>query len=882
MSFFMGNRSSASKPQYTGIQLQTSSSNLPLTLLWGLNRIAPNIFWYDDFKSLKKKEKAGKGAFFGGGSFSSYTYSASLQLGLCQGPISGVFKVFRDEEKVTDYTSLGFSLFTGTSGQAPWGYLTSNHPTKALSYSGVAYLAASNYDLGSSAATPQHGFETGGLRYNTGPLANGDADVALIIKDVLTDPHFGAGLDLTVLDEDQLLSSPSATTTGDSSYQTYCRVLGIGLSPALSTQEPAGSILERLTRLTDSKVVWTGYSLKIVPMGTEPLSGNGYVYTPSLGITYALFDDDYVAQEGEPPVKVSRSDPADANNSLTLTVKNRDNEYNSLPVSWKDQGLIDLYGLRQGNAIEGEEVCDPDTGALIVSLIGQREAYSRNTYELTVHPNFCLLEPMDIIVVDDPSLGRVAVWVEELEEQEDFSWRITAKEIPAGIINVGSVQGITNNTLNRAADPGPVNTPIIIQPPLTLTQGVSQVWVGLSGGDNTLAEPLWGGAFVHVSVDGISYQQIGEVTEPARMGKLTSALSSYSSSNPDTTNTIGVSLALSAGVLQSVTTDEAEREETLSYVGGEYLSYRDATLTAPNGYDLDTLYRGLYGSTSGSHGVDSPFLRLDDSVFRYNLPDSYVGLTLYFKFQSYNIWGGGLQDLADCVEYTYTPSGALSPAPTGLGLQLGGSTWVGSAITVVCDPSPGAIIYKFYFYLADGTTLKRVIESPIPLATYNSSTAVADGISRDYKVAVSAVNASGEGALSSFLTISNGPPGAVTSPSASGGATEASISWTAPGSTADLSGYAVFYASTTGFDPETEGAVSFTGSANSSLTLYGLAAGTYYAVIGSYDAWSFNPSFLNLSSEVSFTITTGGGGGTPSGGGNEGGWGGVAQYGVLA
>lgn len=870
MSFFMPGRGAPVKPQYTGIQLQTSSSNIALTLLWGLNRIAPNIFWYDDFKSNKQKQKTGKGM---GGSSTSYTYSASILLGLCQGPITGVFKVFRDEEKIVDYASLGFSLFTGASGQAPWGYLTSNHPTKALSYSGVAYLAASNYDLGSSASTPQHGFETGGLQHNTGPLANGDADVALIVKDLLTDPVFGAGFSLSVLDQTQLLSSVVAPTTGDSAYQTYCRALGIGLSPALSTQEPAGSILERLTRLTDTAIVWTGYSLKLVPRGTETIEGNGYKYNPDLTIAYTLFDDDYVASEGEPPVMVSRTDPADANNSLRLTVKNRANEYNSAPVQWKDQGLIDLYGLREGNAVESEEVCDLDTGSLIVSLIGQREAYSRNTYELTVHSNFCLLEPMDVIVLDDPSLGRVAAWVEELEEQEDFSWRITAKEIPPGIINVGTAQSISNNVLNRAADPGPVNTPVIIQPPLTLTNGLSQVWVGLSGGDDIVAEPLWGGAFVYISVDGVSYDQVGEMTDPSRMGELTVALPAFATANPDTTNTLAVDLGISFGVLQSVSPEEAERAATLTYVGGEYLSYETATLTATYEYDLTTLYRGLYGPSPDLHAIGSSFLRLDESVFKYDLPEDYVGITLYFKFQSYNIWGNALQDLSDCVEYTYVPAGALSPAPTGLALQLGGTSWVGSTIPVVCDPSPGALSYKFYFYLADGVTLKRTIETPTPLATYTASTAATDGISREYKVKVSAVNASGEGSLSDFLTIFNDPPSAVSSPSATGGAINATVSWTAPGVLTDLSGYVVFYSTTVGFDPLSEGSASFTGS--TFLTLYGLGAGTYYAVIAPYDPWSFNPDILNLSSEVSFTITTGGGGGVPSGGGNDDGWLGV-------
>lgn len=651
MSFFLGGGGKQVKPQYTGIQLQTSSSTIPITLLWGLNRLAPNIFWYDDFKSHKEKQKAGKGF---GGSVTSYTYSASILLGLCQGPISGVYRVFRDEERITDYTSLGFSLFTGTVDQAPWGYLTAEYPDQALSYSGVAYLAAANYGLGSSASTPQHGFETGGLRYNTGPLSNGDADCALVISDLLTNPVFGAGFTSGTIDEAQLLSGEHATTTGDNSFQTYCRALGIGISPALSSQETAGSIIDRWTRLTDTATVWTGYSLKLIPYGTEEVVGHGYHYLPNTEIVYVIRDMDCVTERGQPPVMVSRSDPADTNNSIKLTLKNRQNEYNPTPVEWKDQGLIDQYGLRQGNNIEASEVTDLDTGNLIVSLIGQREAYTRNTYEFTLPPNYCLLEPMDILAVNDPLLGNMAVWVEELEEQDNFSWKVTAKEIPPGVAGSGDAQGISNNPVNRAADPGPVNTPIIFQPPVELS-GTNQVWIAASGGDNTTYNPVWGGCYVYVSTDGVSYQQVGEIVDACRQGVLTSTLDDYSGDNPDTTDTLSVDLSMSDGMLQSASPDDALRGVTVSYVGGELISYEDASLVSANEYDLATLYRGLYGSAVSEHPEGTPFARLDAPIFRYDVPEDYVGVLVYFKFQSYNIWGNAIQDLADCAEYTYTP-----------------------------------------------------------------------------------------------------------------------------------------------------------------------------------------------------------------------------------
>lgn len=875
MSFFFGGGSAKVKPQYTGIQLQTSSSTQAIALVWGMNRVAPNIFWYSDFQSHKQKQKAGKGF---GGSATSYTYSASIMLGLCQGPINGVGRVFRDQDKTTDYASLGFSLFLGTSGQAPWGYLTSNHPDQALSYSNVAYVAAANYDLGQSASTPQHSFEVRGMRYNTGILENGDADPALVVQDLLTDGQYGAGFSTGALDLEQLMSSGSATTTGDGTYQTYCRARGFSINPALSSQESAGNILDRWTQLTDTATVWTGYSLKLIPYGTEEITANGYHFVPNLQAVYNLSDDDYVVDRGTAPISVTRSDPADANNSLKLNVRNRANEYNDAPVEWKDQGLIDLYGLRQGNNIDAAEICSLDMGGLIVSLIGQRLAYSRNTYDFTLPPNFCLIEPMDILIVQDPILGDVAVWIDQLEEQEDFSWKVTAKEIPPGIAHAAEAQGLNNTPINTAANPGPVNEPIIFQPPLEMTNGLSQIWAGISGGDGTNYEPLWGGAYVYVSADGVSYQQIGSVNSPARMGVLADALAAYGSTNPDTTNTLSVNLAKSNGDLQSVTSDEASREATLSYVGGELISFQDATLTGSNLYDLDTLYRGLHGTTAGSHSSGSPYLRLDENIFQYSLPLDYVGLTLYFKFQSFNIWGGGLQDLSDCIEYTYVPAGSAPGAPKNLRTQLGGTTWVGGILTAYCDAIPGADTYTFEFYLDDGTTLKRTIVSSIASAAYTSQEANSDGPARSYKVRVKASSAGTDGPWSSMVTFTDAAPPTVTGVSATGGSTTADISFDLVTTDTDLGGYVIYYNDVSGFNPSDTG-IPINNNGYSPQTLYGLPAGTYYATVAAYDNWTQNPALLNMSSEVSFTISAGGGGSTPGGGG--GGYCVVSDTGIL-
>ena len=152
---------------------------------------------------------------------------------------------------------------------------------------------------------------------------------------------------------------------------------------------------------------------------------------------------------------------------------------------------------------------------------------------------------------------------------------------------------------------------------------------------------------------------------------LTAALAAFASSNPDTGDTLAVDLTESAGQLATATTLDAELANTLCLVDGELVSYATATLTAANKYNLTSLYRGLYGTAAVAHSSGAAFVRLDNSIFKYALPSAYVGTTLYIKLQSFNIFGGGVEDISTCTAYTYVPVGTAVDHPVGESLGVG-------------------------------------------------------------------------------------------------------------------------------------------------------------------------------------------------------------------
>lgn len=651
-------------PDYTGLQLQTSAQGLPVPLAWGRTRGAPNLIDYDDFTVHKKT--VGKGGLTGKGT--EYTYSATLIMALCEGPIGGITKTYINQGWQSGYVAAGFTQFTGATPQAPWSYMASKHPAKARGYQGMAYLAAANYDLGTSESIPSLSFEIEAPLDSTGYTGGPDADCALVVDDFLTNTQYGCDFPMARVDATTLLSSGAATTTGDSAYQTYCRAMGFGLAPFLSNQEQGIAVLGRWMQITNTAPVWTGYALKFIPFGDHAITGNGVTYLPHSNPPFDFGDDDYIQDNDADPVQMARRDWFDAYGRLAIECRVRDYDYNTAPIDWIDQAAAELLGPRQASMISAHEICDTAMATKVVSLIGARMVYIRNVYTFKVGPEHIRYEPMDTGFITDAAAGIISqpVRIASIEEDDTGDLTFICEEFPGtvGAATPATSGGPAGTAPNSMIAPAAVNAPVIFEPnsaaALFITGSDAPcVICAVSGGTAGVADPNWGGCIVNVSTDGSTYVPIGRVNQPARMGLLSASLATYGGSNPDSGHTLAVNLAESAGTLASASSGAtAAAGATLCWVDGELIGPETATLTGTSAYNLTDLYRGLFGSTIAGHSSGTQFARLDNSIFTYQLPAAYIGATLYFKFQSFNIWGNATQDLASCTAYTYTPGGA--------------------------------------------------------------------------------------------------------------------------------------------------------------------------------------------------------------------------------
>lgn len=708
----MGGKSStitSAEERILSLQVQQSSQGLTLPVIYGRTRVAGNLIWYGDFVTIEHKTTTRQGGKGGGGVKQvdiSYTYEAAVILALCEGEIQGVGRIWRDKEKFDSLAQLRLTLMRGGDEQPLWTHLQqAKHQDQALNYSGTAYLCSPNYELTKSAQIYQHNFEVIGKLGYSGNIP--DANPREIVLDLLTNQRYGCGF-------------PSQNIGDTDRYSNYCRAVGIFLSPAYTEQGEAQRNISELLDQTNSAAVFSQGRLKIIPYGDGSYSGNGAVYVADNKAVYDLTDDDFIVSGAQDPVKVERKTNADAFNQIQVEYLDRDNDYNVAIAEVKDQANIEQYGLRPKDAVKMHGICNAKVAQKVAQQLLQRALYVRNEYEFKLGWKYCLLEPMDIVTLTDAGLGlnKTPVRITEIEEDEEGVLSVKAEDYPVGVYTVSEYP--TQPSLGYSADynvsPGNAHVPVIFEAPLQLTGGEPQIWLATAGGD------MWGGAEVWVSTDGDSYTRVGAVNHKARFGSLTAALPNGAVF--DRTNTLGVEI--SAGHLTGGTEQDSRDLLTLCYVDGEFLAYADAELKGVGRYTLGNLTRGAYGSTTDAHAAGSPFARIDEALFKYAVPRNWIGRTVWVKLVSYNVFSGGIQDLAEVPAYSYTIKGA--PLGQIRNLRLTSSWAYGKEAVIAWDKLDGADTYDVEIYAGDSQRRLRAVDGIVGNSyTYTQADMKSDG-----------------------------------------------------------------------------------------------------------------------------------------------------------
>lgn len=600
-------------------QINSASYGEVVPEVLGTTRLSGNIIYYDDFTPHEHRSTTRTGK--GGGSKHTeitYTYTVACAIGLCEGPIAGIGKVWRDKE-IYSYPSekIELTAYNGDYGQTPWPYVLSKHPEKALPYSGLAYMAGV-VDLGERGSLPQFNFEIRGKLLDTGDGI--DVNPADYIVHVLK----SIGIDDVNID-------------GLENYRAYCKAADILIStPPDSKSSKAQNVINDIAEITNSLVFWSTDRLKIVPLADKPIGD----WSPANQIQYNLTADDLIPASDGQLIVYKRKDSSETYNQATVEFINRANSYEKETVSFEVVADVQKNGLKPASKKSAHYLYTKARAQYYAEQLAMKRLYAKNQYTFHLDWAFCRLEPGDLVTITDELCGlrEQIVVITSVSEAADGQLEITAEGKPPGTYAPAKYNVHENERpfIDYNVPAPSVNDVAIIQTPGDV--GGNELYIGVN------SEPNWGGCSIWLSDNNENYKRIGNISQQARMGRLKTNI---------TQGTNSANVIINQGALKGGSHVDAERANTLCWVDGECLSYETAQLQLNGDYALGGIIRGQYGTNDTAHNAGARFVRVDEALYHAPYRKEDIGKQVYFKFTSFNMYGSNEQGLDEVQAYPY-------------------------------------------------------------------------------------------------------------------------------------------------------------------------------------------------------------------------------------
>ena len=659
-------------------QINSASYGEVVPVVLGTTRLSGNIIQWEDFTAHEHRtsQRVGKGGKKRATSI-SYTYTVAVAIGLCEGPIKRIGKVWIDKETYQyPNDKIGLTAYLGEVGQAPWPYAVSKHPDRALPYSGLCYMAGV-VDMGERASLPTFNFEIQGQLLETGDGV--DVNPADYIIHVLK----SVGIEETAID-------------GIANFREYCKQADILISspPETKTQK-AQQIVSDIADICNCYLFWSNDRLKIVPLADKPIKS----WNPHSQIQYDLTEDDFLSGSDGRLVEYKRKSNSESYNTATVEFINRSNSYEKEAVTFEVLADVQRNGMKPAPSYSAHYIYTKARAMYLAEQLAMKRLYERNQYSFKLDWAFCRLEPGDLVTLTESTCGLVKqiVVITDVQEAQDGELQITAIGKPPGMYAPTKYDVHENERpfvdYNKPAQS--ILDATFIQPPADVVGQGQELWVGVS------TPQEWGGCEVWMSDDPTAnFQSMGMLNTTARIGKLVSPLSADGNS---------CIVRMVNGTLKSGTHIDAERGNTVCYINGECLSYETATLNTDGTVTLNNLVRGQFNTPIGNHSAGDKLSRLDEAFMRIPYRKQDVGKKIYAKFTSLNNLGGQQEDISRVKQYEYTIQEYFIPEVSEFTLsnkyrQLGGKAIAYDLVAKFIPPNLKTLSTVVAWYREQGTS----------------------------------------------------------------------------------------------------------------------------------------------------------------------------------
>jgi hypothetical protein len=374
-----------------------------------------------------------------------------------------------------------------------------------------------------------------------------------------------------------------------------CRAGGLQGSLSMDSQRNGTDWISDICMAANCDPVWDGFKFLFIPRsevsqigdGSQANNNNGslnsfgglasvYLSPTSSGPVHDILESDIVADDKNPPIKIERKAQTARNNIIRIQHFDRNNQYNQAFTSEPESASAALRGPRPGGSTTQETdsivlnmLVDPQVARKIAAIEGRRRVYLPDVYKLTVHQNLFFLRATNVVTLNESKLGlsKFPVKITSIQENDQRQLAIEAEAFYYGlhspqVLDSTVIQGYRPDLVGV---PGPINTPIIFEPPLRMSaSGKPELWFVVSDSDQN-----YGGSAIYISTDGgASYPlTIGTVNGNATTG-YTDTADWPAAADPDAVNPLSVDLTESHGVLPNYTADEENAFLFPNYVSG--------------------------------------------------------------------------------------------------------------------------------------------------------------------------------------------------------------------------------------------------------------------------------------------------------------------------
>lgn len=133
-------------PRLTSLHVMASTEGAPVPRVYGRCRIGGQVIWATDIEEevvTTSQPKRGKGRPRGSGAAPSqveYRYYGNFAVGLAEGPISGIGRVWADAQEL-DLSGITYRIYPGSEHQEPDSLIAAHEgAANATAYRGLAYI----------------------------------------------------------------------------------------------------------------------------------------------------------------------------------------------------------------------------------------------------------------------------------------------------------------------------------------------------------------------------------------------------------------------------------------------------------------------------------------------------------------------------------------------------------------------------------------------------------------------------------------------------------------------------------------------------------------------------------------------------------------------